>query len=636
MLTELRKVTRGWVALGIIGLLALAFAIWGINDVFKPIQSNEVASGRGFKLTQNEFNAAFDGELKTVQAQAGRPVTKQEAVAANFHMQVVDRLVSQRAFDRLVNRVGVGASDAMVRKDIESSPAFRNQITGAFDASAYQMLLAQNRLSRSMYEEDLRAGMARQQLASALVAGLRPPASFGAIVLAFETERRTVSIAAISPDRVPPPPAPTDAELQSFYTAQSAAFALPEFRAFTVVRAEPADFESRVEVAEDKIREMYEFRKAQLTTPERRSFTVISGGDRAKAEEAGRRLAAGEDPGVIARALGMQSIAFAQKAQNEAPDARLGAAVFAAAAGSTTAPIEGITWSVARVSEIFPGAAQTLEDARPALRAELARDEAEALLHEAIEKFEDARGSGADLEAAARQAGLSVTKTPLIEARGLAPDGRPEASVLDKPELLKTVFDASEGEPTDWVSEAGGASYLVRIDQLKPAGPPPLAQVRERVAEAWRLQKIGQGMAKIVDDVATAVRGGAGFADAVRAQRLQTVATAQTIDRRSAQQTASPQLTQAIFAAREGDVVSGVGGPRNQLMFLARVEKIERDDPAANPQGVQQRRQAMAEALINDTLATVQSAARAEARVRLNQPLIDRLVGKTDPGEDAN
>ena len=108
------------------------------------------------------------------------------------------------------------------------------------------------------------------------------------------------------------------------------------------------------------------------------------------------------------------------------------------------------------------------------------------------------------------------------------------------------------------------------------------------------------------------------------------------LDRRNAQQSPSPQLAQAIFAAREGDVVSGIGGPRNQLMFVARVDKIERDDPAADPQGVQQRRLAMADALVNDTLGTIQSAARADARVRLNQPLIDRLVGKTDPADDAN
>jgi peptidyl-prolyl cis-trans isomerase D len=636
MLTELRKVTRGWVALGVIGLLALAFAIWGINDVFKPIQSNEVASGRNLSLGQNEFNVAFENELKTVQQQAGRPVSKQEAVAANFHMQVVDRLVTQRAFDRLARRVGVDASDAMVRKEIESTPAFRNEITGAFDAIAYQQLLAQNRLSRSMYEEDLRAGMTREQLARALAAGLRPPTSFGRIVLAFETERRTVSIAAISPDRVPAPPAPTDAELQTFYTAQSAAFALPEFRAFTVVRAEPADFEARVEVAEDKIREMFEFRKATLTTPERRSFVVVTGGDRAKGEEAARRLAAGEDANTIARTLGMQTLMFNQKPQTEAPDARLGAAVFQTAAGRATGAIEGLTWSAARVTEIVPGVAPTLEEARPAIHAELARDEAETLMNDAVEKFEEARAGGADLEAAARQAGLSVSKTPLVEARGLGQNGQPDPSVLDKPDLLKTVFDAAEGDPTDWVSETGGASYLVRIDQLKPTGPPPLAQVRDRVAEAWRLQKIGQGMAKIVDDTTAAVRGGASFADAARTQRLQTVATSQVLDRRNAQQTASQQLAQAIFAAREGDVVSGIGGPRNQIMFVARVEKIERDDPSADPQGVQQRRQAMSEALVNDTLATIQAAARADARVKLNQPLIDRLVGKADPADDAN
>lgn len=636
MLTELRKVTRGWVALGVITLLALAFAIWGIHDIFRPIGSNDVANGRGFAVGQQEFEAAFDSELKGVEAQAQRTVTKQEAVAANFHMRVIDRIITNRAIDRLARSVGVDSSDDMVRQQIESTPAFRNEITGAFDPNTFQMLLARNRISRDLYYADLRGGMTRQQLAQALVAGVRPPSSFGRIALAFESERRTVSIAAITPDRVPPPPAPTDAELQTFYTAQSQAFALPEYRAFTLVRADPAAFESRVEVPEAKIHELFDFRKAQLVTPEKRSFVLLTGGDKPKAEEASRRLSAGEDPNAIARALGMQAAVFNQKVQTDAPDAPIGAAVFATAVGKATPAIEGLTWSAARVTEITPGVSPTFEEARPKLRAELAHEEALSLMNDAVEKFEDTRAGGADVVAAATQAGLIVAKTPLVDARGLGVDGKPEASVLDQPALLKAVFDAPEGEPSDWVTEPDGGSYLVRVDQLKPAGAPPLAQVKDRVAEAWRLQMIGKGMARIIEEIAAAVRGGTSFADAVRAQHLQGYAPNQVITRRNAQQTASPQLAGAIFAAREGEVVSGIGGPRNQIMFVARVEKIERDDPSADPQGVEQRRQGMRNALLSDALDTIQSAARADAHVRINQPLIDRLVGKTETDEGGN
>jgi peptidyl-prolyl cis-trans isomerase D len=331
----------------------------------------------------------------------------------------------------------------------------------------------------------------------------------------------------------------------------------------------------------------------------------------------------------------MQVVTFVQKSQAEAPDAKLGAAVFATAVGRVTGPVEGITWSAARVTEIVPGSAQTYEQARDALRAELAREEAETLMHTAVEAFEEARGGGADIDAAATQAGLRVSKTPLVTARGLSQDGQPEPTVLDQADLLKAVFEAAEGDPTDWVSEPDGGSYLVRIDQLKPPGPPPLAQVRARVAEAWRLQKIGQAMAKVVEEIAAAVRGGASFADAARTRRLLISSNAVVLDRQNAQRTASQQLAGAIFAARAGDVVSGFGGPLNDVMFVAHVEKVERDDPASDPQRVQQRRLAMTDALTSDALATIQSAARADARVRLNQPLIDRIVGK-DEAEPAS
>jgi len=477
--------------------------------------------------------------------------------------------------------------------------------------------------------------MAREQLARALVAGLRPPGSFGRIELAFQQEQRTISVAFVTTDRVGAPPLPSDAEIEAFFRTQANAFALPEYRAFTIVRAEPADFAARVEVPDSKINELFEFRKGQLQTPEKRSFVLLSGAvDRAAAETAGRRLAAGEDPDAIARALNMQSVQFSQKARTEAPNARIGDAVFATAAGQTTPPIEGVTWSVARVGEVIAGDAPSLADLRQTLRAELANDEAQTLLNDAVEKFDDFRGQGAALEEAATQAGLSITKIPLIDARGLTVVGQPEATVLDAADLVQAAFAAAEGDPTDWISTDAGGSYLVRIDSVRPAGPPPLAQVRDRVVVAWRMQKVGEGMRKIVDDISTAVAGGRSFAEVARAQRVPLAASSRTLDRRTASQDeTSPPLMSAVFSAREGEVVSGAGGPGGEVLFVAHVEKIERPDPARDPQMLEAARQAISTMLTNDLVATVQNVARQEARVRLNQTLIDRLVGKTTAEE---
>lgn len=631
MLTELRKVTRGWVALAVIGLLALAFAIWGINDVFKPIQSNTVASGRGVEVSQQEFNTAFDNEIERARAQAKRVVTRQEAVEANLHMRLLDRLVTQRVFDRLARRVNVSASDEMVAKDIQETQAFRNPVTGAFDANTYASMLAQNRITRAFYESDLRNDMARRQLANALVAGIRPPSSFGRMVMAFETEKRTISVAAVTPDRIPAPPAPTETEIETFYKAQSAGFALPEYRAFTVISAEPSDFSARVEVPESKVVELFEFRKAQLITPEKRSFVMLSGAkDRATAEQAGRRLASGEAPQSIANALGLQVVQVTQKAKNEAPDTRIGEAVFATPAGQVTSPVQGVTWSVARISEVVAGVTPTLEDMRTQLRTELAQEEAQTLMNDAVEKFDDIRSGGAALEEAAAQSGLSVTKIPLVDARGLNAAGQPEATILDRTELVKAAFEAGEGDPTDWTSTDQGGSFLIRIDTVRPAGPPPLAQVRDRVVFAWRMQKIGEGMRKIAEDVRTAVAGGAKFADAARAAGASMVTTSQTIDRRTAGQGGpSPQLMGAVFGGRRGDVVTGSGGPGGAVLFIAHIESVERADPAADPQLLEQARQSIGSMIADDTLATVQAVAKRDAHIRLNQQLIDRLVGKT-------
>ena len=70
------------------------------------------------------------------------------------------------------------------------------------------------------------------------------------------------------------------------------------------------------------------------------------------------------------------------------------------------------------------------------------------------------------------------------------------------------------------------------------------------------------------------------------------------------------------------------------MLYVAQIENVERDDPSKNPQLLEEARQSLNSMLADDMLATVQNAARQNARVQFNQLLIDRLVGKSNGAED--
>jgi hypothetical protein len=55
MLSGIRHITRGWIAGGLLAILAASFAIWGVADVLKPVHANAVASGAGIDISTAAF-----------------------------------------------------------------------------------------------------------------------------------------------------------------------------------------------------------------------------------------------------------------------------------------------------------------------------------------------------------------------------------------------------------------------------------------------------------------------------------------------------------------------------------------------------------------------------------------------------
>ncbi|MBU6373507.1 MAG: SurA N-terminal domain-containing protein [Alphaproteobacteria bacterium] len=627
MLTFFRQLAKSPVATVLILVLAGAFAIWGINDVFRPVQRDAVAYGDGVTVTTREYNGAVERALNEARQQSGQFLTKQQAHEQGVTAQVLSRLIAQKAMNRIAAQFGVQTPDKMVAEAIRSNESFKSQVTGAFDAETYRSLLQQNGLSEAEFEDGLRTGLMRRQLISATAAGVRAPTSFADFIVAFQSERRVVTVADIPPTVAGQIPAPTDADLKKLYEESKPALKTPEFRKLTLILARNADFEAKVEIPEDKLKAAYEFEKDKRGTPETRSFVQITASSQAAAAEAAKRLAAGEDPAAVAKAVGGTAVPFDKTARTAVPDAVVANAVFGAQAGQTIGPVQGkLAWVAAKITTVTPGSAPSYEQLKPELRANLARDEGMTLLNQATKAYDDAVAGGETPEAAAKASGLVVEVIEVVDKEGRDDNGQPVATLANAKDILETAFAAAQDETSDF-TPLGDAGYArVRVDGITPEGVVPFEKVKDRLAGAWRSREISKRMEAVVTRIKEAVAGGKTFTAAVQAEKLRVGAKSQTITRQQAGQGPAAQLGGAIFAAAKGEVVAAPiqGAP---VLLVAQVEDILRDDPKTRPDLVEAARAQANELLTNDVLDTFQRAAVASARVKQNDKLIASVLG---------
>lgn len=639
MLRSVRQFTRSWVARVFLAVMAVALGGFGVSKYGSGIAGPApVVHGDGFEVSAQEFASKFDRQIRILKNQAkakGQPaVTKAQAIEAGAQNQFADRLATDAAFDHLGKKLGLDVNNDVVLDAIQQIPAFAGE-NKKFDANAYQKVLADNEVTQLAFESDMRSQIGRLMLQQSLLEGVRAPTAYSKLLYLYGQEKRTLGLAMVTLPRLGPVPAPTPAEVQDFYTKNAAAFTLPEFRTLTLAIADPADFEAKVDVPEDQLKKAYEIRAKSETTPETRSFVQLSGAaSKAVADQAALRIARGEDPRKIAAELRMQVLEVTDRPKDQAPDPRVAEAAFALQPGQSTAAIDGLTWSVAKVLKVTPGHTPSYDELRPKLRSEAAKAQAQDLMDAAQKKYDEARDSGASFEKAVADAGFRTLQTPMIEEHGQALNGQPFPLLQGKADLLKAAFAAPKGDVSDWTPLEATSSAVFRVDAIRKKGPPPLDEIRPAVEGRLRNQKVVDGLTKIASDVQADVQAGMTLEAAAKKERVD-YRGVQSFVRAEQRGGPAPMLMAAAFSAAQGKVVIAPGAGPVPALFIAHVQSIERPDPNVDPAQIEANRQQLGGALQRGLAEASQAAARRNGKVKINQKAIAHALN-LDNKDDQN
>ncbi len=628
MLNSLRSLAKSPIALVlIIAPIVAAFALFGISDIFTG-SGNAVALVGPERVTTRDLNIAYERELTRLQQQ-NPGFTREQADEAGLGERVLDRLVTEAALDAKSEALGLSVSDAHLAETIESIDAFAGAFSGEFDPQTYRSVLAQNQLTPTLYESSLRKELRRQQYIVAALGGIAAPDVALRARQAFANETRTVRALLLTPELAGDPGEPTDEALQTLIDENPQFFEVPETRRFTLVRARPEDLAADVEVDEADLRALYEDRLArgELADPATRSFLLIAAPGQAEAEAAAEAIRAGSSPEQAAAAQGLAEPAEFNAVQAfQVPDAAVAEAVFDMSAGETRAVEGRLGWRVVSVREAVDPPTPAFEAVQAELQQELARDEAEARVFDALSAFEEARAGGQTLEAAAEAAGLFAERFDRTAANGAGLDGRPLATLRQQRAVLDSVFELPAGFPSDLIELDGGGYFVARVDEIVPASVPPLEDVRERATAIWEVRNRDAALEAVVADALARAEAGEDL-DAIAADLGSGARVEQASLTRD--ETAGPfsrSLVGAAFAAQPETPFAARAGD-GRVRAVAVVSQISRSRALPRPE----EREALQAEYQNDLAAALQAALLEEYEPSVDTRLRDLALGRTQP-----
>ncbi len=597
MLSFFGRLSRSWLGPVIIGAATLAFVALGssssVRDILSGRTSNAVVQAGNHTVTSTQFQSMFQRNEQEYLTQTGQPYPLEEAVRQGADRQMLNQLAAQVAYQEMLSRSGIRPSAEVVAMELKreaeagDNPGLAHifdSVTGKFSETGLAELLQALRISRDEFFKELTESVADQDFTTAVQQGFQPPRMYASIQATLLLESRDATYFVIPASSVPPPPQPTDTQLNALIQQYKDQLMQPERRVLSVVRFSAKTLAPTMPVAPAAIQQQFEAKKNTYGRPETRSLIEIPLNDPSKAPQVVAALKAGQDPETVAKSVGVEAVTYTSQPQSAVADRKAADVAFKMTPGEVAGPVQGdFKPVVIKLISITPGQPPDLNTAKPQIIADLQMQEATDKVYDLTQKFEDLVQGGASLQDAAAKLGLTVLQVGPVTADGKdVSTGQPDPAVSRK--LLASAFQLAKGASSDGVEQDSGKGeyFYVRVDQVTPPGPPTLAEpgVRAMLTQAYFQQAIVGALEKKGADAQAALAKGKTM-EAVAAVYGAHVAHQVGMTRAAAQQlvqTLGQDFLAAVFDAKVGATFVAGSDPLKGYV-VGRLDAIHPADP---------------------------------------------------------
>jgi peptidyl-prolyl cis-trans isomerase D len=626
MLAAIRNSLNHWIVKGLFLILIASFAVWGIGDFVRGGGTDRaVATVAGERISLAEAADAYQREIAQFRRSMGGQFDPTEEVRRAIAEAAVARLVALRAIGAEAAERGVTVPDEALRAAVLAAPSFQGA-DGRFSRIQFDSFLRNNGLTEARFLGLLRHDLARQQIVGSVRAGVAAPERLARTIEAFHAERRVADLVELPFIAAPAPGEPTEEQLKRFHENNPDLFSAPEYRRFDLVLLTLDDVAREISVTDRELREAYEARAAEFSTPERREIAQALVQDEAAARAIAEAWRAGADFAAIAAKAAeaggtANQLGAVNRSQLPLPD--LEGPAFSAAANSVTDPVRSpFGWHVLRIGAIEPATTQGFEQTKEALRRTLTQERAADLIYSRANRIEDSLAEGIPLAEVARRHELRLVEVAAMDAGGRDPAGAPVELGPAAGEIATAVFEAEQGTTTRLTEARDGSFYAFSLAAVTPPALRPFETVAREVREAWERAERRREMERQAAALVAEVRDGRTLDEAARAAGWTPRRTEPFTRDPRGPGPVPPQLAQALFALKRNEATMIEGASGFLVAAVAEVQPGTADTPA-----LERRREEITTAMANDLEAQFVQALRDRADIWINPQAAQLIAG---------
>ncbi|MDE0781331.1 MAG: SurA N-terminal domain-containing protein [Alphaproteobacteria bacterium] len=582
MLEALRNATKSWVMKIFLGALALTFVLFFGTDFGGGGgggSTNSALEVGDESFTVQQVTRQFNEEVRQEIVRTGQRLDTQTAVNRGVLDRTIARMASQSLFDQAAQKFGVAVSVNEASKAIRNLPQFQDT-AGRFSRAQFEANLQNRSLTEADFVNQVRLDLLRNQYIGTIQNSIAAPAALGDIIHGRIAERRIADIVTLPAGASSMVPNPDSVQLDGFYRENSENFETAEFRSATISSLDTETLAKIIVISSEDIAEEYENRINDFDIPETRNVLQASLLSREDAERALDLIRGGKSLNEATREVSglplvdMGTVSRAGIALPEIADA-----TFSLSLNQVSAPVESILgWHLIEVTKILPGRTILLSEAQDGIRNELANEEAIDRIFDILNDVEDGLAGGRSIDEVARDSSMLTIKVEAIANNGRTATSEPDAAPALPPQLLARLFEMDNTGATEVIESQTGGFSVVRLDRIDAPRIPELDEVRDRVVDEWKSDRSRDLADEKARKITERTKSGESLKELAgefggRFERTP------AFDRTGGGTILTPDLIDALFEAKAGEVVSVAIASGSAVGKLVNIEAADPNDP---------------------------------------------------------
>lgn len=501
MLQNIRDKAQGWIAYGIVILISVPFALWGIQE-YLGIGSEPVAAAvNGNEITERALDAQFQTFRQKMRERLGSAYRPELFDDNSMRQQVLDRMVREELIEQVSYDMGLRVNDAQVHKILLGMGEF--QIDGRFDQQTFERVVRLQGLTPAGFMERVRKAILTQQLAQAVGSSTFITDYEATEAQRLMNQQREFSYFVVPTAGYLTETAVSDDQISAYYAEHMAEFVVPERVKLSYLHLDAKTAGDSIEVTDELLRGYYDGNLDLYGVPEQRKASHIliqlsQDADEAAVVEATakidalrERLAKGEDFAELAKVNSQDPGSAANGGDlgyfgQGVMDPAFEAATFALEPGQISEPVRSnFGFHLIKLVDIKAGHIKPFEEVKPEVEQAYRKAEGERLYFEMAERLADlSYEDPTSLEPAANALGLTIQQSGWVTRE----QGE---GVLASPKALAAAFSEDvlvERNNSELIELDTESSLVLRVEEHQEPSSQPLEEVRERIVESLRRQ----------------------------------------------------------------------------------------------------------------------------------------------------